>query len=177
MKVDDCYQLGYVIKTHGLKGEVQLFLDVDDPSIYQELESVFVLQNKTLIPFFMEYIQIGDKKSIAKFEEIDTIEDASSLVSSELFLPLTQLPKLTDGQYYFHQLIGMSVLEEGKELGIVDQVYEINPQNLLSIYHKQKEVLIPITDHIVHKVDVDKKEIQVSLPDGFLEVFLEENAN
>ncbi|MFY0625322.1 MAG: 16S rRNA processing protein RimM [Reichenbachiella sp.] len=177
MKVDDCYQLGYVIKTHGLKGEIQLHLDVDDPFEYQELESMFVLKNQTLIPFFLERIQINGKKAIAKIEEIDSIEEASDLVASEIYLPESNLPALADGQYYFHQLIGMKVVERESVLGTVDQVYEIPPQNLISLIHQQKEVLIPINDDIIKNVDLDKKEILVELPDGLLAVFLEDNEN
>ena len=54
MRIDDCYQLGYVIKTHGLQGELSIMLDVDVPQAYQNLESVFVatVGSDTLIPFF-----------------------------------------------------------------------------------------------------------------------------
>ena len=56
MHVDDCYQLGYIVKPHGLKGEVQIFIDSDDPQAYQNLELVFVQQGQQLVPFFIESI-------------------------------------------------------------------------------------------------------------------------
>ena len=177
MRVDDCYQLGYVIKTHGLKGEVLLFLDVDDPSEYTELESMFVMQKQTLIPFFLEYIQVSAKKAIAKIEDIDSIDSASELVSCEVYLPLNNLPELKNGQYYFHQLVGMKMIEDGKEIGKVLQVYEASAQNLISVDHQGKEVLVPILDEIIQKVDQGKKEVHVTLPEGLLDIYLEEDEN
>ena len=52
MTVDECYLLGYIIKAHGLKGEVQVAIDADSPEAYQDLESVFVQQGQQLVPFF-----------------------------------------------------------------------------------------------------------------------------
>lgn len=175
MKVEDCYQLGYVIKTHGLKGEIQVFLDVDNPLDYQNLESVFVKQGNALVPFFLEYIQVNPKKSITKFEEVDAIEEAERLVGQELYLPLNALPELSEGEYYYHQLVGLTMVEDGKELGVVDQVYEIAPQNLLSIQHQGKEIMIPINDEIIRSVDFEKQTIEAKLPEGLLDVYLEED--
>lgn len=175
MKVEDCYQLGYVIKTHGLKGEIQVFLDVDNPLDYQDLESVFVKQGNALIPFFLEHIQVNAKKSIVALEEIESLEDAEKLVGKELYLPLSVLPELPEGEYYYHQLIGLQLVADGKTIGPVDQVYEIAPQNLLSVTHQGKEVMIPINDQIIQKVDFTTGVITAHLPEGLLEVYLEEN--
>ncbi|PIB36663.1 16S rRNA processing protein RimM [Reichenbachiella sp. 5M10] len=177
MKVEDCYQLGYVIKTHGLKGEVQLFLDVDDPLDYQNLESVFVKQDNTLVPFFLEYIQINAKKSITKLEEVDDIETAEKLVGKELYLSLNSLPQLENGHYYYHQLVGLTLWDRDTALGVVDRVYEIAPQNLLSLQHQGHEIMIPINDNIILSVDFDKKRIEAQLPEGLLDVYLEDNEN
>ena len=46
MGFDDCYQLGNVVKTHGLRGEVVIFLDVDHPELYQKMEPVSVHINE-----------------------------------------------------------------------------------------------------------------------------------
>ena len=64
MREEDCYQLGEVIKTHGLKGEVSVLLDVDFPEEYSELESVFLQMEGNLVPFFIDSIQIHDKRAL-----------------------------------------------------------------------------------------------------------------
>ena len=89
MNIDECYQLGHVIKTHGLKGEVNIFLDVDHPSEYQELGSVFVEINQKLVPFFIESIQLKGNKALVKFEDVDSLEEAEELQSKRIYRPLT----------------------------------------------------------------------------------------
>jgi 16S rRNA processing protein RimM len=177
MKVDDCYQLGYVIKTHGLKGEVQILLDVDDPSQYQKLESMFVLRNNSLVPFFIEHIQVIGKKAILKLEDIENIDEAKVFVSNEIYLPLALLPPIEDGGYYLHQLVGMELHDKGNAIGDVTEIYEMGPQNMISILHQGKEVLVPLIDEIIKKVDLERNVIDADLPEGLVDVFLEENEN
>lgn len=174
MTVDDCYQIGHVIKTHGLKGEVQLFLDVDNPTEYQEMESILVQQNDSLIPFFIEHLQINTSKTIAKFEEVDDIEQAKVLVASALYLPLDVLPDLKDGEYYLHQLVGMDLYDKDKYLGKVKELFEIGPQDLISVIHREKEILIPIKDEILKKVDLQQNRIDAEIPDGLIDIYLED---
>ena len=86
MQVDDCYQLGYVIKPHGLNGELQFLLDVDSPQEYSALESVFVLQGQQLVPFFIESIAVRGNKAIVALEEVESVDEARALKGA-LFTP------------------------------------------------------------------------------------------
>lgn len=175
MRVEDCYQLGYISKTHGLHGEVQVFLDVDFPEDYRNLESVFVLQGKTLVPFFISHLHLKGTKAITKFEDIDTIDQASELVSSELYLPLNALPELPDGKYYYHQLIGFQLFDEETLIGTVTGVYNMTAQNLLAVDYQGQEVLVPMSDEILVQVDTKQEKILASLPDGLLELYTEDD--
>jgi 16S rRNA processing protein RimM len=175
MDIESCYQLGYVIRKHGLKGEVYILLDVDDPGYYEEMESVFVAINRQemLVPFFIEEISIAEDKALVKFEGIDTAEEAENLVSCGLYLPIEFLPRLSEDQFYYHDIIGFQVIDhKAGALGPVQQVYHFTSQDLLSVMHKEKEVLIPVADEIIKKVDKDKKELFVELPDGLLDIYL-----
>ena len=87
-----------------LKGEVQIFIDSDNPQAYQNLESVFVQQGQQLVPFFIESISIRSDKAIVAFEDIRRIEEASPLKGLKLFLPLTVLPELKEDEFYLHEL-------------------------------------------------------------------------
>lgn len=175
MGVDDCYQLGYVIKTHGLKGEIQVFLDVDVPQQYKNLESIFVLRNNSLVPFFLEYIQINGNKALVKIDEIDDIEMAKSLVSSEVYLPLSFLPELNKDQFYFHEIIGFDLLDGNTPIGKIKNVYTLSPQNLIEVDHQGIEVLVPLNDEVVKTVDKKAKKVIAELPDGLLDVYLDKN--
>lgn len=172
MDFEECYQLGYILKTHGLKGEVVFVIDADQPEAYQELESVFVEQNKKPVPFFIEHLQISGSKAIVKFEEVDSLEEAQHLKGAGLFLPLAFLPNLEDG-YYFHELKGY-VVEDSLlgRLGNITGVLDAGNQTLLAMEFKQKEVLIPLVDEIVTRVDKSAKTVFTTLPHGLLDLYL-----
>lgn len=175
MRVDDCYQLGYVTKTHGLKGEIQIFLDVDVPEEYKNLESMFVLRNNSLVPFFLEHIHINGNKALAKIDEIDHIDDAKDFVSAEIYLPLSFLPELKDDQFYFHEIVGYELYDGEKLIGKIKNVYTLSPQNLIEADYQGTEVLVPMNDEVITKVDKEQEKVFSNLPDGLLDVYLSDN--
>jgi 16S rRNA processing protein RimM len=175
MEKEACYQLGYIAKPHGVSGEVSAVLDVDIPENYKKLESVFVEVNNRLIPFFIETISIGKNKAIIKFEDVDSGAQAEGLQSSALFLPLKSLPPLKEDQFYFHEVIGYQVIDQKLgELGPVQAIYNLPHQDLIAMDYKEKEVLIPILENIIRSVDKENHKLLVELPEGLLQVYLED---
>ena len=175
MIIDDCFKLGHVVKKHGLKGELSILLDVDYPEDYKELESVFVEVNKQLVPFFIEYLQLNGDRGIVKFEEVDDLPSAENLLKCSLYLPVGNLPELDEGQFYYHEVLQYLVIDKVLgEIGQVDQIYEFPNQDLFAVLHQSKEVLIPINDDIILNVDHEQKQIQVDLPAGLLDIYLED---
>ncbi len=177
MTVEDCYQLGYIVKPHGLKGEVQILLDVDDPRQYQGLESVFVLEGQNLVPFFLESISVNSNKAIVKFEEVDDIEAAQELKGLELYMPLDTLPELDEQEIYLHELEGFEINDQTEgHIGRVVGVIDAGGQRLLSLLHESgKEVLIPFNDQLVVNFDKSTKSVLMNLPEGLLGLYLNES--
>ncbi len=173
MKVDNCYQLGGIAKTHGLKGEVILHLDVDDPSAYQNLESVFLEISGKLVPFFISHAQLQGDNLRLKIEDIDDQLGAREIVGAAAFLPVDQLPDLGPDHYYLHEVIGYAVLADGENLGEVFEIYDHDTNPLFGFKMKAHEVLVPFNDEFIQKVDKSSKQIHVKLPDGYLEIYTE----
>jgi len=172
VNIDECYQLGYVIKPRGLKGELDVFIDSDFPENYKDLDSVFVEIEQKVIPFFIEYIRIRDNRAILKFEDVDAVDKAADLKGCPLHLPLELLPTLDENSFYFHDVLGFKIIDEKEgNIGTVLKFYNYPNQNLLAVLIKESEVLIPVNDHIIKKVDKGKKEISVSLPQGLIDIY------
>ncbi|MEZ4903754.1 MAG: ribosome maturation factor RimM [Spirosomataceae bacterium] len=175
MQHNDCFQLGHITKTHGTRGEVTIFLDVDYPEDYDELESVFVEIKGQLIPYFVQTINIQKgNKAIVKFEDVDSIEAATPLINCALFLPENNLDDLDESQFYYHEIIGFKIVDEKiGELGTVSTVYSMSTQDLIAMNYQGQEVLIPVNDTIVPSIDRQQSILYVRLPEGLIEVYLE----
>jgi 16S rRNA processing protein RimM len=169
-----CFYLGKIAKKFSFKGEVLAYLDTDEPDLYQNLESVFVEQNKHLIPFFIETCSLHKNDFLRiRFEDITNEEEADALIGSELYLPLEMLPKLSGNKFYFHEVVGFLV--EDKRLGIVGEIQSINDttaQPLFEVLNGSVEILIPMIDIFLVKVDRENKKIIMDLPEGLIEMYL-----
>jgi 16S rRNA processing protein RimM len=176
MHIDDCFNLGYIQKAHGVHGEIIAVMDVDHPENYQKLESVFIeINNKQLVPFFIERISIQKERAIIKFEEVDSLPQAEELISANLFLPLSQLPELGEKQFYYHEITGFLVEDKNLgPLGDIQNVYTLPQQDLVAMSYKGKEVLFPINDQTIVGINKVDKILTVELPEGLLEVYLDE---
>ncbi|MFT2010101.1 ribosome maturation factor RimM [Pontibacter sp. 13R65] len=173
MNIDDCFLLGYIVKTHGTKGQVVAFFDVDYPEDYDDLESVFLEQGGRLVPFFIEDMEPQQKgRFIIRFEEVKTMEQAEKLRNTALYLPLDELPELEEGQFYFHDVIGYKVVDENHgELGTVKDFYDMPQQQLMAMDYLGQEMLVPVIDEVMQRADHEAKILHVSLPEGLLEVY------
>lgn len=176
MNKENCFQLGYVAKVHGLHGEVLLVLDVDYPEDYEDTAHVFVERNGRLVPFILEHlVPQPNKKFLAKFEEFDHVDQVKPFVGSGIYLPLKALPDLEEDQYYFHELVGCTVIDENLgELGEVKVIYDLESQDLIGMAYKEREILIPIKDGIILNVDKAEKKVFCHLPEGLIDIYLED---
>jgi 16S rRNA processing protein RimM len=177
MTLDDYYQLGSIGKPHGLKGFVVAFLDVDDPDAYRKVKSV-LLELPTapgkLVAYDVEKLQPQtNERALLKLKGIDRIEDAEPLRNARLYRALQDLPALAEDQFYFHDVIGYTVVDARLgSLGTVESFYELPQQDVLAMRYQGQEVLIPVVDELVSRADQGAKTLHVNLPEGLLEVYL-----
>lgn len=173
MKKDDCYFLGSIRKLHGLSGEVNIFLDVDDAGKYSELRSILVDIRGELVPYFIEDLNIiDDHTALVRF--VDTgLEQATKLVKRDLYLPLSMLPKLDGNKFYYHEVMGFMLTDlRFGDIGPIAEVLSYPRQDLFRVMHGDKEVLIPVSDTFIRNVDRKKKQITVDCPEGLIDIYL-----
>jgi 16S rRNA processing protein RimM len=173
--INDYYSLGYVKKTANHNGEIIIFLDVDDPTSYQKLRALFVDTPSGLAPFFIEKIQIRHHgEAMVKLEGVDDETKAGVLKGRSLWLPVEQLPALTGNRFYYHEVVGWHVFDENNtDLGVIKDILDNAVQPLFQITHPSgKEILIPIHDDILKKVDRERQCMEVVMPEGLLELYL-----
>lgn len=175
MAATEYFELGTLSKPHGIKGAFHVYLDVDDPEEYEDLDAVFLQLGNEMVPYFITDLQIRSNLNLMSLEGIETVDAAKELVGVKLFLPVSMLPKLKDNQFYYHEIVGYQVVDKNNgTLGTVKEVYSTGAQDVLVMTYQSKEVLIPLMDEIIPKVDKKNKLIHSILPDGLLEVYLDD---
>lgn len=171
MNINDHYKVGFVMRAHGLKGEVTISLDVEAPVDWENLKTIFVDRKSQLVPYFIESISVRNDKAFVKFDDVNTPELASSLKGSSLYLSKESRPKLERGEFYDEDIIGFEVFDDTHgPLGFVENVEHAGPNRFLILSYLQKEVMIPVNGPFITSINKSKKKISVSLPDGFLDI-------
>ena len=174
MRKEECFYLGKIAKKFSFKGEVLIYLDTDEPELYEDMESVFVEFNNNLIPFFIENASLhkGDFLRV-KFEDVDDEQEADTIIGCEIYLPLNLLPKLEGNKFYFHEVIGFEI--EDQRLGIFGKIVSINDtsaQPLFEVINGNVEILIPMIDQFLVQIDRENKKVIMDLPEGLVEMYL-----
>ena len=174
MKKEECFYLGKIVSKFSFKGEVLIKLDTDEPETYLEMESVFVEYGNNLVPFFIEKSSLHKSDLLrVKFEDVGAEADADDIMKCDIYLPLSMLPELDDDQFYFHEIIGFSVEDENHgDIGILTGINDNTAQALFEIEKNGKQILIPMNDRFLQKVDKKKKIVYVTTPDGLIDLYL-----
>ena len=170
MKVEDCFKIAYVMKTHGLKGEVTIALLPDCPDL-TSLTSVFLEVKNHLVPYFIESVSVKGIKAYIKLEEVNTAEGAAALTGSGLFISKDHRPVLSKGEFYNDEVSGFEVTDMNfGAIGHVQGVLETGANRHLIVLFQGREIMIPLNGPFIQSVNKSKKKITVDLPVGFLEI-------
>ena len=172
LKHPDYFQLGRIVRAHGLTGNMICILDTDKPEAYLKLESLFLERNNTLLPYFVKKIILKGPDAHLTLEGIDNAEKATALKGAEIYLPLNKLPKMSKNEFYIHDLLECKLIDSlHGELGVVEDIIETAGQSLISFTYKGSEVLLPFVKDFVTDVDLSSKTVKTTLPDGLLEIY------
>lgn len=174
MKIEDCFYIGYITKTKGLKGEMQIYFEYEDPSELP-FDSVFIEINGKLVPYFISSFKLQNNQTgNFHFDDIDTIEKAEALVRKKLYLPLKLKPVRDEDEFLITDLKGFIVHDETEgELGEIIEIHEYPQQFVAIVPYKFKEIMFPLNDDLIVEIDEENGILRVDLPEGLIDLYLE----
>ena len=170
---EEAFYIGYITKTKGLKGEVQLFFEFDD---YEklDLDVLFADMNGKMVPFFVESHKLyPNSTGLFYFDDVDHIDKAQALVKKKIYMPLTKMPERGEDDFTYNDLEGFMVTDQTQgELGKIIAVNEYPQQFVATILYKEKEILFPLNEDMILEIDEEEKTLLVDLPEGLLDIYL-----
>jgi 16S rRNA processing protein RimM len=167
------FNIGKLVATFGVKGELILKHSLGKKSSLPGLETIFIEEKKDeLLPYFLESTRIKTESEIyLKLEGVNVKEQAQRLVQKQIWLTADDFHKFA-GRSAPISLLGYHVLHQGEDLGEILEVIEQPHQLLCRIELNGKEVLLPVHTETLQKVDKNKKQVILDLPEGLLDIFL-----
>lgn len=159
-------EAGKIVNTHGIKGEVKIMPYTDVPELLCEFDRLFL--NKQEI--FIERSRVAKNMVIAKFEGVDTPEQAEKLRNKILYMHRDDF-ELDDDTYFIQDLIGIEVkdAETGVIYGKIVDVMQTGANDVYVIKGSDREYLVPAIADVVVSTDIDKNEMTIKVLDGLFD--------
>lgn len=160
----DLIEVGKIVNTHGIRGEIKLNPWTDDINDLVDLD-VFYKEDGT--PLAVENSKVHKNVVVIKFKEIATMNDAEHLKGTTLYTEKIPLP---EGRYYIKDLIGLDVFDADVSLGKLTDVFNTGANDIYEVTAKNKQkIYLPVIDGVINEVDLENKKMLVTVPAGLLE--------
>jgi 16S rRNA processing protein RimM len=172
----DFIHLGKITGTHGLDGNVVLYHHQGKLNGLKQLKHIFIeLKRESYIPFFIEQIRVdNDSELFLKLEEVDTVEEAKAISGKAVYLSTAQYEQLKPKDKDIN-FVGFEVWDEAAgKLGKVAHLFETPGQLLATVEVRGKEAIVPLNEQTIRSVDIAAKTLKLCLPDGLLDIYMDE---
>lgn len=164
--------LGKIIATHGVKGQLRVFLFSGEFSSIAGLDTVMVkAPNRGMETFEVAAAARHGKKVLLTLKNYDNVNQVLHLVGRELYVERDQLPELPEGEYYWRDLVGLRVVtDQGEMLGTLTEIIATGSNDVYVVQGREREYLIPALEEVVLEVNLDDGVMKVSPPEGLFDL-------
>lgn len=165
--------VGKIVNTHGIHGEVRVISQTDFPDErYQKGEKLFLFR-EGMSP--LELTVAGHRRhknfDLLTFEGYPNINDVEKFRDGILKVAKDNLAQLAEDEYYYHQIIGLIVVDEDdKEIGKIKEILSPGANDVWVVQRKgKKDALIPYIASVVKEIDLANGIVKVELPEGLID--------
>lgn len=174
--MDNYIQIGFTKKAYGVKGELKMKIEEQYVEDFFKCKILFISIGGKKVPFFIEDVRIGNAV-IAKFEDINSPEDAIPITSKEVYLrekdiiPEAERVLEVKETLLFKKYEGFTIEEIEKGIvGKIEEILEFPHQEMALVKYKGKDLLIPMNEQLIETVIEASKRLTMKLPDGLLDL-------
>jgi 16S rRNA processing protein RimM len=171
--VTEYLNVGKIVNTHGIRGEVRVISQTDFPELRYKKGAKLTLFQEGKQPLKLTIASHRKHKNfdLLTFEGYLTINDVEKFRDGILKVSEYDLTDLEENEYYYYEIIGLHVLDEnGELLGTIKEILSPGANDVWVVQRKgKKDALIPYIDSVVKEIDLDANEVHVEIPEGLLD--------
>lgn len=161
--------IGQIVNTHGIRGEVKVYPLTDDPARFNKLKEVYIESKGEMTKYTVESAKQHKNTVILKLKGIDTMNDAEKLRQLYLKVGRWDAVRLPKDSFFICDLIDSEVYDiHGERLGILHDVIQTGSNDVYAVKDDKKEILIPALKTVVKEINIQSKKIIVDLPEGLI---------
>lgn len=169
MKSDNRFILiGKIVSVHGLHGNLKVYYYTESHLSFDQFDTVYLKRNGISATYSIKSVKSFKKNIILlSLEGVSDRDQSEALISSEIYVDKEWLPKPEEGEYYFHDLIGLHVYDEKDNfIGCVDSILETGSNDVYVVKNENDEILIPALESVVLSIELNNQRMIVTLPEG-----------
>ncbi|MDC3412922.1 ribosome maturation factor RimM [Aquibacillus sp. 3ASR75-11] len=167
------YNVGKIVNTHGINGEVRVIRITDFEERFQKGQTLYYKKREESdpIPLVIDGHRKHKQFDLLHFESHHSINDVEQLMGTMLMVSEDQLGVLDEGEYYYHEIIGCHVYTmTGEALGVVKEILSPGANDVWVVQRNgKKDVLIPYIDDVVKEVNIETKSIKIEPLEGLID--------
>lgn len=167
------FKIGKLVAAFGVNGQLILQHELGKKTSLKGLAAIFIEDRaKSFLPWFIAETKVKSLDELyITLEGVNNRETALKLTQKHVWLPEADFKKFASASAPA-SLLGYEVFDKENLLGPILEVIEQPHQLLCRLEIDTKEVLVPLNEGTLHKIDHKKKQVRVTLPDGLLEIYL-----
>ena len=167
--VNDLINIGHIVRTHGLDGTLKIQPLTDFPQHFRVLKKVYLIKESVKC---VDIVKVRSHKGhiLLTIEQCPDIDSAQKWVGADVAITHKDLWPLKEGEYYYFQIEGLSVItQEGEYLGEVKEIFPTGSNDVYVIRKGKKELLIPAIKDVIKSIDLERKVMVIHLVEGLNE--------
>lgn len=166
--MDNLLEIGKIVNTHGLRGEVKVVPWTDSPEDFEGLSYVYIKINNEYKKLTVKNVKYQKNNVIVNFAEYNDINEILPYKNFVLYADRNDLGELPEGVYYIVDLIGLEVYtEEGEFVGKIADVFNAGASDIYEVKREgKKNLLLPVIDEVVKNVDMESGRVTVHIMEG-----------
>jgi 16S rRNA processing protein RimM len=166
--MQEYFEIGKIVNTHGLRGDIKIYPTTDDVKRFEKLSELTIKLNGKEKREKIERLWYHKNMVMMKLVGVDDANAAAQLKSAVIIVPRAEALPLGNDEYYLSDLLGLAVnTQEGEALGTIADVLFTGASDVYIVRRDGvKDILIPAIKDCILNVDIEKKEMTVKLLEG-----------